>query len=93
MANTISVDLDTLPVVINGLQAVASDIASQQSSLNGLYTQLQEAVSGGASVIATFDSNVSTMLTALNSVETTLNGFVSTLNTVLNDAQAAAGAL
>ena len=93
MANTIAVDLDTLPGVISGLQAVEGAIAGQQSNLNNLYTQLQEAVSGGATVIATFEGSVNTALSGLNTAETTLTGFISALQTVLSDAQSAVAAL
>ncbi len=93
MANTISVDLDTLPGVIAGLQAVHDAITGQQSNLNGLYASLQEAVSGGAPIIATFESNVNAALGGLNTAEGTLTGFISALNTVLSDAQNAVGAL
>ena len=93
MANTIQVDLDTLPGVISGLQAVHDAITGQQSNLNNLYASLQEAVSGGASNIATFETSVNTALGGLNTAETTLAGFISTLNTVLLNAQNSVTAL
>jgi len=93
MAGTIKVDIDALTTLLQYMLTLKEALDNGKSLVPSLTTQLDAAITGTASSIASFDNTFNGWITLLNTVTTDIDSAYNALNTVLTDAQNAVSAL
>lgn len=93
MAGTIRVDTDALNTLLQYLAFIKLALDNGKNLMPSLNTQLDAAITGTASSIASFDTTFSGWATQLNALTTDIDSAYSTLSAVLADAEIAIQAL
>jgi len=92
-AGNIRVDIDKLTGALAALKLIQVTLDTEASNITGVNSQIDQAITGTASSIATFDQQFQGWATNLKNVAAEMDQAVTILSNALTDAHILAGSL